>query len=133
MARIFITTPLAAAGRPVDVFASADTCRKAIDALPVSPEHMFFFEYNFLYVLAAGGRADKAALGDHTPAGYAQRARFYTISPETQLLYAKGVASYLIFLAEHTGLAPAIRCEAARKLLSGYASYESLMQDISRG
>lgn len=132
MARIFITTSLAAAGRAEDVFASPATCRAAIEALPPSPEHMFFFEYNFLYVLAAGGRAEKAALGDHTPAGYAQRARFYAISPEAQLLYAKGVASYLIFLAEHTGLAPAVRCEAARKLLAGYATYAALVDDISR-
>jgi hypothetical protein len=132
MARIFITTPLAAANRPVEVFASAATCRAAIEALAPSPEHMFFFEYNFLYVLAAGGRADKAALGDHTPAGYAQRARFYAISPEAQLLYAKGVASYLIFLAEHTGLATAERCSAVRKLLAGYASYASFVNDISR-
>ena len=132
MARVFITTPLAAAGRPVEVFTSAATCRAAIEALPPSPEHMFFFEYNFLYVLAAGGRADKAALGDHTPAGYAQRARFYAISPEAQLNYAKGVASYLIFLAEHTGLAPAARCAAASKLLARYDTYEALINDISR-
>ncbi|MEJ1972839.1 MAG: hypothetical protein WDM96_10370 [Lacunisphaera sp.] len=132
MARIFITTPLAAAGRPADVFASVATCRAALEALPPSPEHMFFFEYNFLYVLAAGGRADKAALGDHTPAGYAQRARFYAISPEAQLNYAKGVASYLIFLAEHAGLASAERCAGASKLLARYGSYESMIDDISR-
>ena len=133
MARVFITTPLAAAGRPVDVFASPATCRTAIEALPPSPEHMFFFEYNFLYVLAAHGRPEKAALGDHTPAGYAQRARFYAISPAAQLNYAKGVASYLIFLAEHTGLAPLARCEAARKLLTRYDSYDAFVSDISRG
>ena len=128
MARTFIVSSL---GRDFS-FASPDACRAALDALPPSPDYMFFFEYNFLYVLAAGGRAEKAALGDHTPAGYAQRARFYAISPETQLLYAKGVASYLIFLAEHTGLAPVVRCQAARKLLAGYGSYAELVNDISR-
>ncbi|MDB6126810.1 MAG: hypothetical protein JWM35_706, partial [Verrucomicrobia bacterium] len=56
-----------------EVFASAATCRAAIEALSPSPEHMFFFEYNFLYVLAADGRAEKAALGDHSAAGYRQR------------------------------------------------------------
>ena len=70
------------------------------------PDHMFFFEYNFLFVLAAGGRAEKAALGDHSPAGYAQRARFYGISPEGRLRYAQRTAAYILFLAEHTGLAP---------------------------
>ncbi len=131
MARVFITTALAACGKPTDVFADATTTRAALEALPASPEHMFFFEYNFLHVLAAGGRAEKAALGDHTAAGYGQRARFYAISPEARLLYAKGVAGYLVFLAENTRLAPADRCAAARAKLAAYASYEELLNDIA--
>jgi hypothetical protein len=130
MARTFVTTALAREGRPTEVFASPASCLAAIEALPPSPEHMFFFEYNFLYVLAAGGRPEKTALGDHTPAGYRQRARFYAISPEARLLYAKHVAEYLIFLAEHTGLAPAARCAAARHLLAGYAALEAMLNDI---
>jgi hypothetical protein len=132
MARLFITTALAAAGKPTDVFASAVTCHAALEALPPSADHMFFFEYNFLYVLAAGGRAEKSALGDHSAAGYAQRARFYAIGDDAQLRYAKGVAGYIVFLAEHTGLAAPERCAAARKLLAGYGSYEALVNDISR-
>ena len=132
MARTFITTALAANGRSVEVFADAGACRTAIEALAPSPEHMFFFEYNFLYVLAGGGRPEKAALGDHTPAGYRQRARFYAISPEARLLYAKGVAGYLVFLAEHTGLVPAERCVAAGRRLSGYNSLDDWLNDISR-
>src|SRR6185312_10865094 len=89
MARTFIVTPLAEAKRSVDVFSSPAATRAALEALPVSPEHMFFFEYNFLYVLAAGGRPEKSALGDHSPAGYQQRARFYALSAETQLLYSQ--------------------------------------------
>ena len=92
---------------------------------------MFFFEYNFLYVLAAGGRAEKAALGDHSPAGYAQRARFYAISPEARLIYSKGVARYLLFLAETTGLVAAERCAAARKRLDGYATLDAMLGDVS--
>ncbi len=72
MARTFITTRWASARRTPaqdDLFDSPASCRAALEALPPSPEHMFFFEYNFLYVLAAGGRPDKAALGDHSPAG----------------------------------------------------------------
>ena len=132
MARIFIVTALAAAGRPTDVFADTGTCRAALEALPRSPDHMFFFEYNFLYVLAAGGRPDKAALGDHTAAGYQQRARFYQISPEARLRYARNVADYLLFLAEHTGLAPQARCAASRQLLGSYATYDAMLADISR-
>ncbi len=132
MARTFITTPLAAAGRPVEVFGAPAACRAALEALPPSPEHMFFFEYNFLYVLAAGGKPEKSALGDHSPAGYAQRARFYAISPEARLNYSKGVAGYIIFLAETTGLATAARCAGARKLLAGYTTLDSLLNDISR-
>jgi hypothetical protein len=132
MARVFIVTALTAARRSTDVFASREACRTAVEALPPSPEHMFFFEYNFLYVLAADGRAEKAALGDHTSAGYRQRARFYGISPEARLLYARNVAAYLIFLADHAGLAPEARCSAARTLLDSYTSLESMLADISR-
>ncbi|HYC72909.1 MAG TPA: tagaturonate epimerase family protein [Opitutaceae bacterium] len=132
MARVFITTALAAAGRPAEVFAAPAACRAALEALPPSADHMFFFEYNFLYVLAADGRAEKAALGDHTPAGYRQRARFYAISPEARLKYSQRVAAYLIFLAEHTGLASRERCAAAAKLLAGYASLDAMLGDISR-
>jgi hypothetical protein len=132
MARVFITTPLTAAGRSVDVFASPAATRAALEALPPSPEHMFFFEYNFLFVLAAGGRPEKSALGDHSPAGYAQRARFYALSPEARLNYSKGVAGYIIFLAETTGLVPGTRCAAVRQLLAGYTTLEGLLNDISR-
>jgi hypothetical protein len=132
MARVFVTTSLAAAGRPVDVFASPATCRAAVEALPPSAEHMIFFEYNFLYVLAAGGRPEKTALGDHTPAGYAQRARFYAVSAEARLRFAQRIAAYLIFLAENTGLASRERCAAASKLLAGYTTLEAMLGDISR-
>lgn len=132
MARVFIATALGESGKPIEVFASAASCRTALEALNPSPEHMFFFEYNFLYVLAAGGRAEKAALGDHTAAGYAQRARFYAISDEARLNYAKGVAGYIVFLAENTGLAPAKRCEGARLLLARYQTYDEFVNDISR-
>ncbi len=148
MARLFITTSLENDRRtcssgdpekrngdtspPKDVFVTPEICRAALESLSASPDHMFFFEYNFLSVLAAGGRAEKAALGDHTLAGYAQRARFYAISSEARLNYAKGVAGYLVFLAEHTGLVPAVRCAAARKLLAGYDSYDELFDGISR-
>ena len=81
---------------------------------------------------AAGGRAEKAALGDHTPAGYGQRARFYAISPEARLLYTKGVANYLVFLAENTKLVPADRCAAVRAKLDAFTSYDELIADIAR-
>ncbi|HNC24168.1 MAG TPA: tagaturonate epimerase family protein [Opitutaceae bacterium] len=126
MARTFVTTSLGAAA----TFGSPAACRTALEALPPSPEHMFFFEYNFLYVLAGDGRAEKAALGDHSPAGYRQRARFYAISPEARLNYSRGVADYLVFLAEHTGLVPADRCAAARKRLGSYGTLDALLADI---
>jgi hypothetical protein len=132
MARIFVTTSLAAVGKPVEVFASPATCRAALESLTPSAEHMIFFEYNFLYVLAAGGKPEKAALGDHTPAGYQQRARFYAVSPEARLLFSKRIAAYLIFLAENTGLATKERCAGASKLLEGYATLDAMLNDISR-
>jgi hypothetical protein len=126
MARTFITTSVDREG----IFESPATCRAALEALPPSPEHMFFFEYNFLYVLAAGGRPEKSALGDHSPAGYAQRARFYAISPEARLNFARAIAKYIIFLAETTGLVAAARCTKAAERLERYTSLDMMLDDI---
>ncbi len=131
MARIFVVDALEKSARPTDVFASPTTCRAALEALPPSPEHMFWFEYNFLFVLAGAGKAEKAALGDHTPAGYAQRARFYTISEEGRLNYARNVARYIVFLAQNTGLATAAAAAAANGRLDGYTSLERMLADIA--
>jgi hypothetical protein len=98
MAREFVSETLANAEEASgsgDVFASAAACTAALEALEPSPEHMLWFEYNFLYVLCAGGRPDPAAMGSHTVEGYAQRARFYSISDAGRLLYSKRVAEYL--------------------------------------
>ncbi|HET9467609.1 MAG TPA: hypothetical protein VFO48_04330, partial [Vicinamibacterales bacterium] len=113
-----------------DFFDSPSTARRELEALTPSPDHMFFFEYNFLYVLAAGGRPDKTSLGDHSPAGSAQRARFYTISPEAKLNFSKGVAHYIIFLAATTGLVEANRCASAGARLDHYTSLEAMLADI---
>jgi hypothetical protein len=133
MARLFITMSLSQVGRSAGggLFGSPAECRAALDALPPSADHMFFFEYNFLYVLAAGGRPEKAALGDHSPAGYAQRARFYAISPEARLRFSKGVAIYIIFLAENTGLASHERCDEASTRLERYASLDEMLAGVS--
>jgi tagaturonate epimerase-like protein len=132
MARIFITDALSKSGHGTEVFSSPTVTRAALESLHPSPEHMFWFEYNFLYVLAAGGRAEKAALGDHTPAGYVQRARFYAIAGDGRLNFAKGIASYIVFLAENTGLASAETCAAARSLLGRYTTLADMLNDISK-
>ena len=44
MARTFVTTALAAAGAGPDVYATPAACRAALEALPPSADHMFFFE-----------------------------------------------------------------------------------------
>jgi hypothetical protein len=132
MARSFIVDALAKSGKPVDVFATPAATRAAVEALRPSPEHMFWFEYNFLYVLAAEGRAEKSALGDHSPSGYRQRARFYSISDEGRLLYSKNVARYIVFLAENTALATKERCADASSLLDRYTTLADMLGDISR-
>jgi len=132
MARIFVTDALAKSGKGTEVFANPIVTRAALEALPASPEHMFWFEYNFLHVLAAGGRAQKAALGDHTAAGYRQRARFYAISDEGRLNFSKNIATYIVFLAENTGLATAATCAAARTLLARYTTLDQMLDDISK-
>jgi len=131
-ARSFITASFAPGPAPaaVDLFAHPTACRDAVVALGPSPERVLFFEYNFLHVLAADGRANKAALGDHGCAGYRQRARYYGISEEARLGYARRVAAYLVFLAEATGLADATVCAAARTRLDSYVDYGALLADI---
>jgi len=131
MARAFVTDALQKAGRPVDVFADSATARGALEALVPSPEHMFWFEYNFLYVLAADGRPAKAALGDHTAAGYRQRARFYSISAEGRLNYSRNVARYIMFLAETTGLGSKSACAQARAKLDQYTSLAVMLADVA--
>jgi hypothetical protein len=131
MARSFVTHALEHEKRSADVFASPEICATALDALDPSPDHMFWFEYNFLFVLAADGRADKTALGDHGRAGYRQRARFYAVSPAGRLAYAKNVAGYLCFLAETTGQASSAVCERAKAKLAQYATYDALVADIA--
>ena len=132
MARQFITHALVQEKRATEgVFASAEACQKALEALSPSPDHMFWFEYNFLFVLARDGKHDKASLGDHSAAGYRQRARFYAISDEGQLRYAQRVARYLCFLAETTGLCkPEVAARALGKLES-YTRYGDLLADIA--
>ncbi len=132
MARSFIVDALEKSGKPGAVFASEASARAAIESLPPSPEHMFWFEYNFLHVLAADGRAEKSALGDHSPAGYRQRARFYAISDEARLHFARNVARYIVFLAENTGLVSKERCGAVDRLLASYATLDAFLADISR-
>jgi hypothetical protein len=132
MARVFITDALTKSGRGAEVFANPTVTRAALESLTPSPEHMFWFEYNFLHVLAADGRPEKSALGDHTPAGYRQRARFYTISDEGRLNFAKNIATYIVFLAQNTGLAPAATCAAAVAKLAGYTSLSAMLNDIAK-
>ena len=131
MARSFIDRTLSDAGRPAVEYSDEASVRAALQALEPNPDHMLWFEYNFLYVLAADGSTDKAKLGDHGPAGYAQRARFYGISPSGRLEFDEAVARYIIFLANTTGLRPATICEAATTKLDAYTDYADLLADIA--
>ena len=130
-AREFIIASLDDEDAADRIFDSREICRERLAALSPDPDRVLFFEYNFLAVLAADGRAAKEALGDHSPAGYRQRARFYNISDEARLGYARRVADYLIFLAGNTGLASAAVCNAARERLEGLPDYSALLADIA--
>ncbi len=131
-AREFVVHALRREGRDPDgVFASAAALGQALAALPPSPDHMFWFEYNFLFVLAARGETTR--LGDHSPEGYAQRARFYAVSDEARLRYAKNVAAYILFLAETTGLAEEPAVAAARARLERLATHAAFVQDLVEG
>ena len=131
MARAFIEDALVLEGRSTDIFQSRESVLAALNSLTPSPEHMFWFEYNFLCVLAAEGKPEKEALGDHSPAGYRQRARFYSITPRAKFLYARNVARYILFLAENTGIAPQETCAAAKARLEALGSLDELTEDIA--
>lgn len=133
MAREFVETTLAFEKLPQNVFESPETCRAALETLIPNPNHMHWFEYNFLYVLAAQGRPDKSALGDHSPAGYQQRARFYSISAEGRLAFARRVALYIVGLAKDTGLVDAATFDKARAKLDSYTDFEAFIADIAVG
>ncbi|MBT5715879.1 MAG: hypothetical protein HOI70_03110 [Opitutae bacterium] len=111
---------------------SEESCRKLLSSLEASPEHFFWFEYNFLYVLAADGSSDKKALGDHSAKGYKQRNRFYSISDEGRLLYSKRVAEYILFLAENTGLATSEQCNNAMEELARIETFGEFIESISK-
>lgn len=130
-AREFIAASFETAPASESLFASAEACHAALAKLDPHPDHVLFFEYNFLYVLAAEGRAEKAALGDHSPAGYRQRARFYSISDEARLAYSKRVAAYIIFLAETTGVGSAEACAQSTQQLDRTASYAEFLAAIA--
>ena len=57
---------------------------------------------------------------------------FYSVSDEGRLNFAKNIASYIVFLAENTGLATAATCTAARKLLERYTTLDEMLNDISK-
>ena len=112
-------------------FSSIEDCRTILQGLDPSPDHFFWFEYNFLYLLAAGGSSNKEALGDHSAEGYKQRQRFYSISEEGRLLFAKRVAEYILFLATNTALVDSEVCENAKAELALINSYSNFIDSIS--
>jgi hypothetical protein len=129
LARDFINRTFANEGVSLDgAFLSANSLRKALDGLKPSPEHVFWFEYNFLFVLAAQG--DIARLGDHSPEGYRQRSRFYKISDQARLLFAQRIVDYIVFLAESTGMITSAAAEKAREKSAAFTEYKDFLEDI---
>ena len=129
MAREFVR--LTIGDKADEAFESESACQSILGALEPSPDDFFWFEYNFLYVLAAFGSSKKELLGDHSAAGYRQRSRFYAISDEGRLLYAQRVAEYILFLAETTGISQSEICARAREELQSFSSFEDFLKSIS--
>ena len=130
MAREFVELTIGT-DKMEEAMRSEETCRNLLHGLDPSPEHFFWFEYNFLYILAADGSAEKMALGDHSPKGYQQRERFYSISDEGRLLYSKRVVEYILFLAKNTGLVSSKVCDQAKIELDLIKSYSSFVDSIA--
>ena len=129
MAREFVQLTIGAE-KMEEAAKSEESCKNILLNLEPSPEHFFWFEYNFLYVLAADGSPEKKALGDHSPKGYQQRKRFYSISDEGRLLYSKQVVEYILFLAENTGILSNASCAKARDELSKINSFREFIDSI---
>jgi hypothetical protein len=128
-ARDFIGQTLVAEAVAIEgVYNSPHALRKTLDSLKASPDHVFWFEYNFLFVLAAQGSTNR--LGDHSVDGYRQRSRFYEISDNAQLLFAKRIVEYILFLGESTGMASKPVIHEARGKLDGFKEYKDLLEDI---
>jgi hypothetical protein len=128
-AREFINQTFAMEKIAIDsVYSSPESLTKAIDLMKSSPEHVFWFEYNFLFVLAAQGSIHR--LGDHSVEGYRQRSRFYEISDNAKLLFAKRIVEYIFFLCESTGMAEAEVVNEARKKCAAFKQYKDLLEDI---
>ena len=66
MAREFVVETLKNDGHSAQVFGSPAACKAALEVLTPSPDHMLWFEYNFLFVLCAGGEPDPAKMGSHS-------------------------------------------------------------------
>ena len=126
LAREFLCRSLGLGTGETGPFSGPGDLRRALGGLAPSPDHMHWFEYNFLFVL--GPNPDR--LGDHGPEGYRQRARFYRISDDARLRYAKNVADYILFLAEATDALEKGRADALRRKLAGYATYAEMLRDI---
>lgn len=126
-AREFIERSFPSNARPD--FSSPEALRTSLDVIASSPDHMLWFEYNFLYVLAGQGSIDN--LGDHGPDGYAQRARFYAISEEGRLRFAKHIARYLVFIGKNIGIIDELTASKALSLLDTYTSLGAMCDDIS--
>jgi len=124
------TLKTANSGSPVSLPDSRDEAAKLFAGIKPNPDHMHWFEYNFLFVLASGGRCDLPSLGDHTQAGLAQRARFYGISAEAKLGFMQRVADYILFLAESTGLRDGAAVSSARERLHSFKTLSDILLDI---
>ena len=116
MARAFISNALGSPpknGARMNPFASANLLPQQRSKRCRRARTTWFSSIQLSFVLAAGGRPDKTALGDHSPAGYAQRARFYSITAELGSTLPGPLPRYIVFLAATTGLVDANRCATA--------------------
>ena len=122
--------------RATDVFASAGRRRapRWKRSAPV-PEHMFWFEYNFLHVLAAGGRAVKKPRSATTRPPATSSARVSTRSATRAASISRSNIAdvHRVPRREHrsrlrTRRAPP-REQAARRL---HVSLDAMLNDISK-
>jgi len=113
MARIFITDALGKAGNRPRYSPRRRPAAPRWRPLSPSPDYMFWFEYiSSTCWPAADARRRRRWATTPLPVNR-QRARFYSVSEEGRLNFAKGIARYIVLLSENTGLATAERCATA--------------------
>ena len=129
MAREFVR--LTIGDKADEAFESELSCRTILGALEPSPEHFFWFEYNFLYASCCGRQLAKEIIGrplggrisSTQPVLLNQRRGPPPLRPKSRGVYS--------VLGGATGIASSETCDRAREELQSISTFENFIGSIS--